>query len=303
MSIDILQEKIFALRNPSVVGLDPKPEYIPADIMEKCEAEYGPTLRAAAEAYRLYGKGLIDALWDVVPAVKPQAAYYEALGPDGYAVLKDTCDYAREKGMYVILDAKRGDIGTTAEAYSRAYLGTVEVFGKTLEPFGCDSLTVNTYLGTDGIKPFYETCLARNRAIFALVKTSNPSSGELQDLAIDGKKVYERAAERLTELSVGAAGRYGYGPIGAVVGATYPEELSALRKAFPSLFFLVPGYGAQGGSADDVKGAFDKNGGGAVVNSSRGIICAYKKRGGSFDGAARDAALEMREALRKAAGL
>jgi orotidine-5'-phosphate decarboxylase len=160
--------------------------------------------------------------------------------------------------MYVILDAKRGDIGTTAEAYSRAYLGAVEVFGKELEPFGCDALTVNTYLGTDGIKPFYETCIVRGRVVFALVKTSNPSSGELQDLAVDGKKVYETVAEHLEALSRGGEGRYGYGPIGAVAGATYPEELRHLRERFPSLFFLVPGYGAQGGSADDVAGAFDK---------------------------------------------
>ena len=303
MSMDVLQEKIFALRNPSVVGLDPRPDYIPEELMAACRAEFGPTLKAAAEAYRRFGTGIIDAVCDLAPAVKPQAAYYEALGPEGYAVLKDTCDYAREKGMYVILDAKRGDIGTTAEAYSRAYLGAVEVFGEALEPFGCDALTVNTYLGTDGVRPFYETCLARGKAIFALVKTSNPSSGELQDLTVDGRTVYETVAGSLAELSRGSEGKYGYGAIGAVAGATYPEQLRRLRRSFPSLFFLVPGYGAQGGSADDVAGAFDARGGGAVVNSSRGIICAYKKRGGAFDEAARAAAMDMRDALRKAAGL
>lgn len=301
MSFDTLQAKILEKQNPTVVGLDPLPDYVPGHIMDRHIGEKGETLAAAADAFYEFNCGLIDALQDIIPAVKPQSAYYELLGSAGVEAFKKTADYAKSKGLYVIADVKRGDIGSTAEAYSAAYLGSV-IIGKTaLMPFDFDAITVNSYLGSDGLKPFLETIITRDKAIFVLVKTSNPSSAELQDRDIGGRPLYTVVGDLITGLSKETIGTYGYSRIGAVVGATYPAELKLLRQRLKNTFFLVPGYGAQGGGAGDVVGAFDERGCGAVVNSSRAIICAWKKTGGDgrdYAAAARREALTMRDDLR-----
>lgn len=277
MSIDVLIEKIKKKNNPSVAGLDPKLEYIPSFLKEKAFHEYGKNLEGAASAIWEFNKALIDALYDVVPAVKPQSAFYEMYGLEGEKVLHKTIQYAKEKGLYVILDVKRNDIGSTAQAYSAAYIGKVEVEGELFEACPVDSVTVNPYLGTDGVKPFVEDCTAYGKTIFTLVKTSNPSSGELQDKQADGKPLYEAVAALVNQWNEGTVGKYGYGAVGAVVGATYPEQAKTLRALMKQSYFLVPGYGAQGGGAKDVKNSFNEDGLGAIVNSSRGIMCAYKK--------------------------
>ena len=295
MSFDVLQKKIIEKKNPTVAGLDPKPDYIPPEMLSRHIAEKGETLEAAAAAYFEFNCGLIDALCDIVPAVKPQSAYYEILGSAGVEVFKKTADYAKSKGMYVIADVKRNDIGSTAEAYSEAYLGSVKIGDSELFPFDFDAATINAYLGSDGVNPFIETCKRRNKAVFALVKTSNKSSGELQDMKIGDKTVYMTVGELLAEISGDTIGEYGFSCVGAVVGATYPEELKILRKKLVNTFFLVPGYGAQGGGANDIVGAFDENGHGAIINSSRAIICAWKKSGGNYMDAARAEAIRMRD--------
>lgn len=305
MSVDILIEKIKAKNNPSVAGLDPKVEYVPSYIKKKYYKEYGKTLKGAAEAIWEYNKGLIDALYDIVPAVKPQSAYYEMYGLAGEEVLKRTVDYAKEKGLYVILDVKRNDIGTTAEAYSRAYIGKVCIDGEYADVMNTDSITVNPYLGTDGVMPFVNDCKEYGKSIFVLVKTSNPSSGELQDLKTDGISFFEKTAELVNKWGSEVIGKSGYSSIGAVVGATYPEQAAALRKLMPKAYFLVPGYGAQGGGAKDAASSFNDDGLGAVVNSSRGIICAYKKGNyaeEAFAEAARDEAIRMRDELNSVIG-
>ena len=298
MSFDRLQEKIDNLKNPTVVGLDPALEHVPPQIMDKHIAEKVETLEAAAEAVLEFNADLIDALCDVVPAVKPQSAYYEILGTAGVIVLKKTCDYARAKGMYVICDAKRNDIGSTASAYSAAYLGTVRVGSKELRPFDADALTINAYLGSDGIKPFIETAVKYDKAVFALVKTSNPSAGEFQDMFIGERRLYTAVGDLLEEIARDTIGKYGFTRAGAVVGATYPEEAEFLRARLKNTFFLVPGYGTQGGSALEAAKAFKKNGRGAIVNSSRAVIAAWKKTGGDYKAAARNEALRMRDELR-----
>ncbi|MDR2357151.1 MAG: orotidine-5'-phosphate decarboxylase [Oscillospiraceae bacterium] len=301
MSFDRLQDKIDALGNPSVCGLDPLPEYIPPFVMQRHIAEKGETPEAAADAYFEFNRGLIDALCDIVPAVKPQSAFYELLGPRGAVALKQTAEYARARGMYVILDAKRGDVGSTARAYSEAYLGAVRIGAREYAPYDFDAMTINAYLGSDGVIPFLETAERNDKAVFLLAKTSNPSSGELQDIDIGGgKRVYMAVGDMAAALSAGGAGRRGFGRVGIVAGATYPAELRELRERLPHTFFLVPGYGAQGGGADDVAGAFG-TGGGAVVNSSRAIICAWRQTGAGgadYAEAARRAALRMRDELR-----
>lgn len=298
MALDRLIKGIKRTGNPTVAGLDPKLDYIPEFIVKEAFAAHGETLEGAAAAILTFNKGLIDALWDIVPAVKPQAAYYEMIGWQGVRTLQETIAYAREKGMFVITDGKRNDIGTTMEAYAAAHMGTVRVGGKALIPFGGDALTVNGYLGSDGIRPLLEVCKERDTGIFVLVKTSNPSSGELQDRLIDGLPVYRRMGAMCEAWGEELPGAYGYSGVGAVVGATYPEQLTELRQELPHTFFLVPGYGAQGGGAKDVAGAFDKDGLGAIVNSSRGILCAWKKEGCApqdYAGAARREALRMRD--------
>ncbi len=303
MSLDRLIDRITEMQNPTVAGLDPKLEYVPESIKDECFKKYGRSLKGAAEALISFNKALIDSLYDIVPAVKPQAAYYEMYGYEGVRALCETIAYAKSKGMFVITDAKRNDIGTTMQAYAAAHLGLTDVGGMDIEPFGADALTVNGYLGSDGIAPLLDICQKQDKGIFVLVKTSNPSSGELQDMKLEsGKTVYEQMGAMCEKWGEALPGKYGYSGVGAVVGATYPEMLKELREKLPHTFFLVPGYGAQGGGAEDTKYAFDKNGIGAVINSSRGIMCAWKAQGKSheaFAEAAREEALRMREDLRQ----
>lgn len=305
MSFDKLIDKIVAMNNPTVLGLDPKLEYIPDHIRKQAFEEKGKGLAGAAYAELLFNKGLIDALADIVPAVKPQCAYYEQYGWQGMQVLESTIAYAKQKGMYVIADGKRNDIGSTMEAYAAAWLGTVEVEGEIIEPFGADALTVNGYLGSDGIDPLLKVCKERDKGIFVLVKTSNPSSGEVQNQSLGDLTVYEHIGQLCEHWGQGLGGKYGYNAVGAVVGATYPEQLADLRMMLPHTFFLVPGYGTQGGGGQSVKGGFDKNGLGAVVNSSRAIMCAWqaaKTDGLNYGDYAREEALKMKKEILEAQG-
>ncbi len=293
--IDVLIVKIKERNNPTVAGLDPKLDYVPEDIKAVAFKEYGETFKGAANAIWEFNKILIDSLCDIVPAVKPQAAYYEMYGIEGIKCMKKTIDYAKENGMYVILDGKRGDIGATSEAYAKAYLGETQLGGVVESAFNADCLTVNPYLGTDGILPFTQQCAEHNKGIFVLVKTSNKSSGELQDLKSDGKFIYEHMAELVKKWGEELIGSNGYSSVGAVVGATYPEQAETLRKIMPKTYFLVPGYGAQGGKASDVAKSFNADGLGAIVNASRSIMCAYQKNGGTLGDAARAEAIRMRD--------
>ena len=301
MALDRLLEKIAELQNPTVVGLDPKLSYLPDCLKENSFAKYGKTLVGAADALLAFNQGLIDALCDIVPAVKLQAAYYEMLGWQGVRALTETIRYAWSKGMYVITDGKRNDIGATMEAYAAAHLGVTDIEGESSEAFGADALTVNGYLGSDGIAPLLSVCKSRDKGIFVLVKTSNPSSGELQDRILDsGETVYQAMGKMCESWGEEVPGKYGYSGVGAVVGATYPAQLGELRNALPRTFFLVPGYGAQGGGAADVAPGFDKNGLGAVVNSSRAIMCAWQKENcvpEDYAEAARREALRMRDEI------
>jgi orotidine-5'-phosphate decarboxylase len=310
---DRLTEAIKAKNSVICVGLDPRLDQIPAFIIDKMVKEHGQTFSAAANAFLEFNKGIIDAVADLVPVVKPQAAFYEQYGFQGMWAFEETCKYAREKGLLVIADGKRNDIGSTAEAYAKAFLGDVPLFGKDTPAMDVDSLTVNAYLGLDGVRPFAKVCEAKGKGIFVLVKTSNPSSGDLQDrvTADEGMPVSELMAHFVDSWGSDLVGECGYSAIGAVVGATYPVELEKLRTLMPQAYLLVPGYGAQGGGAEDVKAAFDENGLGAVVNSSRGIIFAYEKEGSGEAGsgagatkkgenyaeAAREAVIRMNEDL------
>ncbi|MDE5883855.1 MAG: orotidine-5'-phosphate decarboxylase [Oscillospiraceae bacterium] len=298
MSFDRLVKKIKETGNPSVVGLDPKLDYIPDFLIQKFQEEDGATLKTAARAIFAFNKAIIDEIHDIVPAIKPQAAYYEMYGYHGMKTLAETIRYAKLKGMFVITDGKRNDIGATMQAYTAAHLGSVRVGDNEIEPFGADALTVNGYLGTDGIKPLLEVCKERDKGIFVLVKTSNPSSGELQDQSMNGEPLYARMGDLCEKWGAETIGESGYSAVGAVVGATYPEQLRELRARLPHTFFLVPGYGAQGGGAEGVAGAFDVNGMGAIVNSSRAIMCAYQKEQCApeeFAKAARREAIRMRD--------
>lgn len=299
MSFDVLQDKIIAVKNPTVVGLDPKPDYVPLHIRKECYAQYGESLEGAAEAIYRFNCGLMDALADLIPAVKPQSAYYECLGWRGMEVMERTIRYAQEKGLYVIADIKRGDIGSTAEAYSDGWLGATTVEGKKYKIFDADCVTLNGYMGSDSVNPFLKTCKEEDKSAFILVKTSNPGSGDLQNIsANDGKTVYGVMAELIERWGAGTEGRYGYTMAGAVTGATHPKELQEIRASMPHTFLLVPGYGAQGGTAEDVQYAFHAKGRGAIVNSSRGIICAWKKTGKDgldYQEAARNAVIAMRD--------
>lgn len=298
MSIHTLVEKIRQKGNPTVAGLDARLEYIPAHIVRRHLMLHGETLRAAAESVVEFNCGLMDALADIVPAVKPQAAYYELLGSYGAMALKETIDYAHAKGLYVIADIKRNDIGATASAYAEAYLGATRVGDTEIAAYGADSATVNAYLGTDGVEPFLKECRARQKSIFVLVKTSNPSSGEFQNRDMEGKPLYARVAEMMGKWGEGLDAACGYNQVGAVVGATYPEEQRIIRELLPRAYFLVPGYGAQGATAQDIANAFNDDGLGAIVNSSRGIMCAWKKTGKTgedYKDAARAEAIRMRD--------
>ena len=300
MSFDRLIAKIIELNNPTVAGLDPKLDYVPEYLRKSFLDEDGESLKAAAKAIYRYNQMPIDALYDIVPAVKLQAAYYEMYAHHGVKTMERTIRYAKLRGMYVITDAKRNDIGATMEAYTAAHLGTTRVGSSDCEPFGADALTVNGYLGTDGISPLLGVCRDKDKGIFVLCKTSNPSSGEFQDLLIDGVPLYARMGDKCEEWGADTVGEYGYSAVGAVVGATYPEQLAELRERLPHTMFLVPGYGAQGGGAQGIACGFDKKGLGAIVNSSRAILCAYKKEGcdeHDFAGAARREALRMKDDL------
>ncbi|NBH98126.1 orotidine-5'-phosphate decarboxylase [Anaerotruncus sp. 1XD22-93] len=261
---------------PIVVGLDPMLGYIPEHIQKKAYAEFGETLEGAAEAVWQYNKEIVDCTYDLIPAVKPQIAMYEQFGIEGLKAYKKTVDYCKEKGLVVIGDVKRGDIGSTSAAYAVGHLGKVQVGSRTYVAFDEDFATVNPYLGTDGIKPFLDVCRQEKKGIFILVKTSNPSSGEFQDQLIGGKPLYELVGEHVAKWGEECMGdTYSY--VGAVVGATYPEMGKVLRKIMPKSFILVPGYGAQGGKGKDLVHFFNEDGLGAIVNSSRGIIAAYKQ--------------------------
>ncbi|MGD0384156.1 MAG: orotidine-5'-phosphate decarboxylase [Thermoguttaceae bacterium] len=265
--IDRLADAVGRLKNPVLVGLDPRIESLPKQLLPSGGAN---NRNEQARAYKQFCKGVIDVVAPLVPAVKPQAAFFEQLGPDGMGVLAEIMAYAREKGLLVILDGKRNDIGSTATAYAQGFLGAG---GQS--PWGADALTVNPYLGEDSLQPFIDVALERSAGVFVLVKTSNPGGGMIQDLSADGKPVFAHVAEYVERMACQTAGDCGYGIVGAVVGATYPRQLVELRAAMPHAWFLVPGYGAQGGSAADVAGAFDGQGKGAIINNSRGIIFAH----------------------------
>lgn len=303
--INKLIGKIRQTGAPIVVGLDPMMKFIPGQIQEKAFAEYGETLEGAAEAIWQYNKGIVDAIYDLVPAVKPQIAMYEQFGIPGVVAFKKTVDYCKEKGLVVIGDVKRGDIGSTSEAYAVGHLGKVQVGEKSYYGFDEDFVTVNPYLGSDGVKPFIKVCQEEKKGIFVLVKTSNPSSGELQDRIADGRPIYELVGEQVAAWGEECMGdTYSY--IGAVVGATYPEQGRVLRKIMPKAFILVPGYGAQGGKGADLVHFFNRDGLGAIINSSRGIIAAYQQekyaRYGAegYADASRAAVLDMREDIAQA---
>lgn len=310
MFIDELIKKIKETGNPSVVGLDPRLEYIPAHIREQAFKESGEGFHGAANAILGFNKKIIDAVYDIVPAVKPQLAYYEMYGIEGIRAFYDTVVYAKSKGLLVIADGKRNDIGSTAEAYSAAHLGHTIINGKSLPVFDSDALTVNPYLGYDGIKPFVNDCEKYGKGIFVLVKTSNKSSGQLQDMLTRyDKSIYEVVAEYVKEWGKTLVGEYGYSSIGAVVGATYPNQAKILRRIMSQAYILVPGYGAQGGTANDAAHCFNNDGLGAVVNASRSIMCAYQSEKWKekfsefeFDKACRAEALSMKEELSKVLG-
>ncbi len=285
---------------PIVVGLDPMLSYIPEQITQKAYEEFGETLAGAGAAIWRYNQAIIDAVYDLIPAVKPQIAMYEQFGIDGLTAYQKTVDYCRQKGLVVIGDVKRGDIGSTSAAYAAAHLGRVTVGSRSYPVFDEDFATVNPYLGTDGVKPFVDVCREQNKGIFVLVKTSNPSSGEFQDRLIDGRPLYEHVGEKVAQW--GADCMEGdYSLIGAVVGATYPEMGRALREIMPKAYILVPGYGAQGGKGADLVPFFNRDGLGAIVNSSRGIIAAYRQDKyrsfgvANFADASRQAVIDMRE--------
>lgn len=274
--IDILIEKIKETNAPIVVGLDPMLSYIPGYLKEKVFKEMGETLEAAGEVIYQYNKKIVDSIYDLIPAVKPQIAMYEQFGIPGLAAYKRTVDYCKEKGLVVIGDIKRGDIGSTSEAYAVGHLGRVQIGEKSYAPFDEDFATVNPYLGSDGIDPFIDVCNKEDKGIFILVKTSNPSSGEFQDQLISDRPLYELVGEKVAAWGESSMGQT-YSNIGAVVGATYPEMGKTLRKLMPRTFILVPGYGAQGGKGADLLPFFNEDGLGAIINSSRGIIAAYKQ--------------------------
>ena len=301
--IDKLVNKIKETNNPTVIGLDPRYEMIPNCIKEK----YSQDLEGISKAIIEFNKKLIDETCDIIPAVKVQIAFYEMYGIEGLKAFKETCNYAKSKNMLVIADAKRGDIGSTAEGYSKAFLGRTKIGDKEIPIFDVDFLTVNAYFGIDCVKPFIEDCKKYGKGIFILVKTSNPSSGELQDLKTkDGDEIYTEMVKLVEKWGEELRGEYGYSSISAVVGATYPKQLKQIREIAPHTFFLIPGYGAQGGKAEDIALGFDSNGLGGIVNNSRGLMCAYKSdlwkdkfSEEDFAKATREEAIRMRDELNR----
>ena len=303
--INKLIDKITNLQAPIVVGLDPMLAYVPDHIKKAAFEEYGETLEGAAEAIWQFNKKIVDATYDLIPAVKPQIAMYEQFGIPGLVAFKKTVDYCKEKDLVIIGDIKRGDIGSTSTAYAVGHVGKVQVGENRYYGFDEDFVTVNPYLGTDGVKPFIDVCKEENKGIFVLVKTSNPSSGEFQDQLVDGTPLYELVGKKVAEWGEQHMGN-GYSYVGAVVGATYPEMGKVLRKIMPNTYILVPGYGAQGGKAKDLVHYFNKDGLGAIVNSSRGIIAAYKQEAYAkftpehFEEASRQAVIDMIEDIKGA---
>lgn len=300
MSINYLVEQIKAKRSPIVVGLDPRIEQIPAEIKDQYFEKYGNTLEAVKHALIEFNRGIIDAVYDLVPAVKPQIAFYEKYGIEGLIAYKDACDYAKSKGLHVIADIKRGDIGSTSKAYSDAHIGLTDINGEKVSAFTSDSVTVNPYLGDDCLKEFVEDIKTYDKGMWVLVKTSNKSSDQLQNLEVDGETIYKKVGELVNEWSKNTIQSCGYSPIGAVVGATFPEEAELLRSVMPHSYFLVPGYGAQGASGKDIVNCFNKDGLGAIVNSSRGIIFAYLKTDKDYKTSAREAVIAMKEDINEA---
>lgn len=300
--INTLVEKIKKTQAPIVVGLDPMLSYVPEHIQKAAFEEQGETLEGAAEAIWQFNKGIVDAVYDLIPAVKPQIAMYEQFGIPGLMAYKKTVDYCKEKGLVIIGDIKRGDIGSTSAAYAVGHLGRVQVGSKEYAGFDEDFATVNPYLGSDGVKPFIDVCKKEKKGIFVLVKTSNPSSGEFQDKLVNGKPLYELVGQMVDSWGSDCMGD-AYSYVGAVVGATYPEMGKVLRDIMPKAYILVPGYGAQGGKGSDLVHFFDKDGLGAIVNSSRGIIAAYKKEEyakygeANYADASRAAVLDMKADL------
>jgi len=297
--IEKLVEKIKKLEAPIVVGLDPTLNFVPKFILDKAINEKGETLEAAADAIFEFNKKIVDEIYDLIPAVKPQIAMYEQFGIPGLMAFKKTLDYCHDKGLLVIGDAKRGDIGSTSTAYAIGHIGKVKVGGTEIAPFDEDFLTINPYMGSDSVVPFVEECRKYDKGLFILVKTSNPSSGEFQDQKVGKKAVYELVGKKVDEWGAELV-KNGYSDVGAVVGATYPEMGEVLREIMPKAYILVPGYGAQGGTAAELKPFFNKDGLGAIVNSSRGIIAAYKQEkyaeygAEGFAEAARAAVIDMK---------
>ena len=298
MITDRLIEKIIDLQNPTCVGLDTLFDYLPDEMKAGVT-----TFEGVAERVFEFNKKLIDTLCDVIPSVKVQIAYYEMYGVAGMKAYEETLKYAAEKDLVVIADAKRNDIGSTAACYAKTFLGETAVNGNALRAFPSNYVTVNAYLGTDGIAPFVEECEKHDKGIFALVKTSNPSGAEVQNLVLEnGKPMYEHMGDLVEKWGESTVGKYGYSAVGAVVGATHPTEAARLRETMPHTFFLIPGYGAQGGNAQMLKSCFKADGLGGVVNNSRGILCAYKKLGGTYYEAARAATLAMQKDLSEVIG-
>lgn len=303
-AMDKLIEKIKETNNPTVIGLDPRYEMLPKCVTNK----YSQDLEGVAKAIVEFNKALIDHTCDIIPAAKVQIAFYEMYGIPGMEAFKETCRYAKEKGMVVIADIKRGDIGSTAAGYSNAFLGRTPIGEKEEAIYDVDFVTVNPYMGTDCVKPFIDDCKKYDKGIFVLVKTSNPSSGELQDLKLEnGKEVYSQVTDLVEKWGENLRGENGYNSVAAVVGATYPEQLEQIRKVAPHTYFLIPGYGAQGGKANDIALGFDKKGLGGIVNASRSLMCAYKSdrwkdkfAEEDYAKATRAEALRMRDELNQA---
>lgn len=297
--IEKLVSRIKKLNAPIVVGLDPTLNFVPKFLLDKAINEKGETLEAAADAIFAFNKAIVDAVYDLIPAVKPQIAMYEQFGIPGLMAYKKTLDYCHEKGLLVIGDAKRGDIGSTSTAYAIGHLGKVKIGSTEIAPIDADFLTINPYMGSDSVVPFVEECKKNDKGLFILVKTSNPSSGEFQDQKVGEKAVYELVGKKVDEWGLDTV-KEGYSDVGAVVGATYPEMGKVLREIMPKAYILVPGYGAQGGTAAELKPFFNKDGLGAIVNSSRGIIAAYKQEkyaefgAEGFAEAAREAVIDMK---------
>ena len=303
---DMLVDAVARMDNPTLLGLDPLLDYVPDSILAACAKAGGNPAEDASCAILDFNKRLIDAVSDIIPAVKLQSAYYELYGHFGVKAFAKTIAYAQSKGLLVIADCKRNDIGSTAEAYATAYLGKTRFpEGYSTAMFDADAITVNAYLGFDGIEPFVRLCEKEGKGIFILVRTSNPTAGDFQDLCLeDGSLLYERVADRVTAWGRGIVGQSGYSSVGAVVGATWPLQAQKLRERMPGVLFLVPGYGAQGATADDVCASFDASGQGAIVNASRSLMCAYRRTEGAdketFDLSCRDEALRMRDEIRAA---